>query len=79
MQANKDEKKNSMVMAQEFLAKNGMPAWTAIERVPEGGETTDFKAAFDHFDPPVKPMDFSAQARPPPSTRRYPFYGEKGY
>ena len=28
-------------------------------QVLEGGETQDFKLLFDHFDPPVKPMDFS--------------------
>ena len=28
----------------------------------EGGETQDFKLLFDHFDPPVKPMDFSGAA-----------------
>ena len=28
-------------------------------QVLEGGETQDFKLLFDHFDPPVKPTDFS--------------------
>jgi len=31
----------------------------SFRQVLEGGETQDFKLLFDHFDPPVKPMDFS--------------------
>ena len=67
-----------MVMAQEFLAKNGMPAWTAIERVPEGGETTDFKAAFDHFDPPVSTRILGRRTAPF-QTFRIPYRAPHGF
>eukprot|EP01052_Picozoa_sp_SAG31_P016736 SAG31_NODE_1120_length_9805_cov_8.220173_6_plen_1010_part_00 len=49
------EKKNSIHFAEWFLNQRGLPHWLPVERVVEGGETADFKRAFDHFDPPLKP------------------------
>jgi hypothetical protein len=56
------EKKNSMLFAQDFLAQHGLPDWTPVERVVEGGETAAFKLVFSHFDPPQKPPDLSRPA-----------------
>lgn len=60
--ATKEEKKNAMLFAQDFLVQQDMPDWTPVERVLEGGETQDFKLIFDHFDPPQKPQDFGKPA-----------------
>ena len=37
--ATKQERKNGMFFAQDFLTQHALPDWTPIERVAEGGET----------------------------------------
>jgi len=44
--ATKDERKESMIRAGEYLKQNNRPAWIPISRVPDGGETPLFKSKF---------------------------------
>lgn len=44
--ATKEERKQSMIHATQYLKQTGKPAHTPITRVPEGGETPLFKGKF---------------------------------
>ena len=60
----KEEKKEGMMRANNYIAENSRPHSTAVSRVTEGSETTMFKNLFGQWEPPMK-FDFSA---PPPSS-----------
>ena len=41
------EKKNALSFAQEYVAKAGLPAYTPVARILEGGENEVFEDFFD--------------------------------
>ncbi|XP_059094950.1 gelsolin, cytoplasmic-like isoform X1 [Tigriopus californicus] len=45
-ESNKEERVQAMVTAEAFLEKNGLPKWTRVERIVDGGETAMFKQYF---------------------------------
>jgi len=46
--ATKEERKESMIHAQNYLTENNKPSWTPITRVPEGGEPPLFNENSNH-------------------------------
>ena len=44
--SSKDERVQAMKSAESFLAKNGLPKWTKVERIVENAETAMFKQYF---------------------------------
>jgi len=56
--ANLEEKKTGMLIAKDFIIKNGKPANTRITRLPEFGEDVHFKSFFNGFYPCIK-QDFA--------------------
>ena len=56
--ANLEEKKTGMLIAKDFIQKNGKPANTKISRLPEFGEDVHFKSFFNGFYPCIK-QDFA--------------------
>lgn len=56
--ASQGERREGMARATAYLARNGYPANTPIERVSEGAESAQFKAEFFQWDPP-RPISFA--------------------
>lgn len=56
--ASQAERREGMTRATAYLARNGYPPNTPIERVSEGAESAQFKAEFYQWDPP-KPISFA--------------------
>ncbi|CAE7522761.1 Gel [Symbiodinium microadriaticum] len=58
--ASASERRESMAHAMQYIAQNGYPNNTPIERVSDGGETPTFKAEFVMWNPP-QPLSFGAR------------------
>jgi hypothetical protein len=52
------ERREAMKHAQDFIAAYERPAWTQVERIPQGAETPLFKSLFYQWDPPAT-FDFT--------------------
>jgi hypothetical protein len=59
--ASASERRESMAHAMKYIAQNGYPSNTPIERVSDGGESPTFKAEFVMWNPP-KPLSFGSRA-----------------
>lgn len=60
------EKKEATMLAMKFIASEGLPASTPIERVSDGMESSAFKAEFAAWDPPMTPKQLAANYQPTP-------------
>lgn len=48
-EASKEERVQAMKSAESFLEKQGLPKWTKVERIVDGGETAMFKQYFNSW------------------------------
>lgn len=51
-EASKEERIQVMKSAEAFLEQNGLPRWTKVERIVDGGETAMFKQYFNSWKEP---------------------------
>jgi len=63
--ATKQERKESMITAQNFLTTQKKPDWTPISRCVEGAETPLFKSKFQVWKEPPQKAGMPSQERPP--------------
>ena len=59
----KTQKKESLKLAQDFIANNNRPAWTQVTSIIEMGEPAEFKAYFFQWNPPRLPGDFKRDSK----------------
>jgi len=69
--ATKEERKESMIHAAEYLKQSGKPNWIPIARVAESGETPIFKSKFKSWPEPVhRPTAASGNIAKTPSQQK---------
>jgi len=69
--ATKEERKQSMIHAAEYLKQSGKPNWIPISRVAEGGETPLFKSKFKAWpENVVKPGQVKGNVAKTPSQQK---------